>query len=96
MAIINNYNYYGGSSTEGPTNKQTSTKWIEEDCINERKVALTPSSAKRLNDNRVIIRANEKVYFIEIDSTKYIGNNIGQPEYRINHVAERTALEFYI
>lgn len=93
MTIINNYNYYGGSSTEGPTNKQTSTQWIKEDCINKGKVAITPSSARQLNDNRVIIRANEEIYFIEIDSTEPIGyNKIGQPEFRINHVAG-TALE---
>lgn len=94
MTIINNYNNYGGSDTESPTNKQTSTQWIEEDCINEGKVALTPSSAKRLNDNRVIIRANGKVYFIEIDSTEPIEyNDIGQPVFKINSVADQTALE---
>lgn len=94
MTIINNYNYYGGSSTEGPTNKQTSTQWIEEDCIDEGEVALTPSSDKQLNDdNRVIIRANGKVYFIEIDSTGPIRHNrIGQPVYRIDRNAG-TALE---
>ena len=94
MTIINNYNYFGGSSTEGPTNRQTSTQWIEEDCIARRKVALTPSSVKRLNDdNRVIIRANGKVYFIEIDLIEPIRpntNNIGQPVYRINRVAGTT------
>ena len=95
MTIINNYNYYGGSDTEGPTNKQTPTQWIEEDCINNGEVALTPSSVKRLNgDNRVIIRANGKVYFIEIDLTERTEpNRIGQPVYRINRRHDKTALE---
>ncbi len=86
MPIINNYNYYGGSSIEKVPPK-LSEKWIQ-NCIDKREISLTPKSAKMLEDNRVIIRASAKAYLIEIISTERIGfNDINQPVFAIERVA---------
>jgi hypothetical protein len=86
MPIINNYNYYDGSSTEKVPPK-LSEKWIK-DCIDKREIALNLKSAKMLDDNRVIIRASGKAYLIETSSTERIGfNDINQPVFAIERVA---------
>ena len=73
MPVINNYNYYDGSTTE-KVPPQVAEKWIK-DCIDQGEIALNRKSAKMLNDNRIIIRVGRKVYFVEVSLSQKIGFN---------------------
>ena len=71
MPILNNYNFFAGEPTQRVPPK-IAIGWIE-DCLRRNEIDLNPLSVEKMHDNKVLIRAGGRIYFIIIASLKKKG-----------------------